>query len=63
MFGEVAEKGKCVVFGRGEEVWFLDGLLSPAKATEKALVGGKARIKVSSALGELPALGFKFEVL
>ena len=63
MFCEVAEKSGCVMFCGGEKVWFFDCLLSSAQAAKEPLVGGEARVKVSSVFGELPSLGFEFEVL
>ena len=52
-----------MVFAGCEKVWFADCLLSSAQAAEEPLVGGKARVEVGSMLGELPSLGFEFEVL
>ena len=63
MFCEVAEKSECVMFCGGEKVWFSDCLLLSAQAAKEPLMGGEARVEVSSVFGELPSLGFEFEVL
>ena len=63
MFCEVVEEGECVMFGRSEKVWLSDCLLSSAPAAKEPLIGGEARVEVGSVFGELPSLGFEFEVL
>ena len=51
------------MFAGCEKVWFTNCLLSSAQAAEEPLVGGEAGVEVGSVFGELPTLGFEFEVL
>ena len=38
MLGKIAEERKSVMFGRGVEVWFSEGVLTLTKASEESFV-------------------------
>ena len=52
-----------MLFGRGKQVGFTDGLLSSAELAKQSLVSREARVKMCSVFGKLPAFGFELEML